>query len=160
MVVKRLANAIASHDAQYCHCFCVVVLFVMPPKKKPRLVDLLGAEPDSELAMHLIRQWSWGLYSANEVSVLARNALSDQKALLVKVGAPANFVSQSLEMLANIGSQGARTHIHTNADKQTNSHTHTRVSITTHTHTHTNTQTSKLQNTSGHKGVEMRWGVV
>ena len=93
----------------------------MPPKKKLRLIDLLSTEPDSKLALLLIRKWSWGLYSASEVGVLAREALADQKALLEKVGAPANFASQSLEMLANIGSQGS----HQIIQKYTHTQTHT-----------------------------------
>jgi len=109
----------------------------MPPKKKLRLVDLLATEPDSKLALHLIRKWSWGLYSATEVSVLAREALADQKVLLEKVGAPANFASRSLEMLANIGSQGSIT-------KNIYTHTNTNTLIHTHTLNQTNKQTNNI----------------
>ena len=107
--------------------FLFVPRRTMPPKKKLRLVDMLATEPDSKLALHLIRKWSWGLYSAAEVSVLAREALADQKVLLEKVGAPANFASRSLEMLANIGSQGSITK---------NIYTHTNTNTLIHTHTH------------------------
>lgn len=77
----------------------------MPPKKKPRLLDLLG-NPDSSLALLLIRKWAWGHYSANEVYELANRALEDQLALLRSLKISDSFASQSLQILAGIGSEG------------------------------------------------------
>ena len=77
----------------------------MAPKKKARLLAELD-NPDSSLALLLLRKWAWGHYSANEVQTLAAAALKDQKSLLRSIHVNENFASSSLEALAKIGDSG------------------------------------------------------
>ena len=77
----------------------------MPPKKKPRLIDLLH-EPDASLATLLVKKWAWGLLSAHQVWEFASHALADEEALLKRLKLPLNFASQSLTILSAIGNRG------------------------------------------------------
>jgi len=74
---------------------------VAPVSDRPFLRDF-----DSSLAAHLILQWAWGQMSAVEVQILAQKAFADESQLLAKLGAAAGHGSQSLKMLAKLGSNG------------------------------------------------------
>ena len=69
------------------------------------MIDELDA-PDSALAKHVLKKWSWGLLSAQEVYEFASKALADQHALLASLGLASNFASKSLTLLAQLGADG------------------------------------------------------
>lgn len=61
---------------------------------------------DSELAKHLLKEWSWGHLSATKVQQSAFKSYVDQVALLDKFGISRDTTSRSLERLAKLGSWG------------------------------------------------------
>ena len=74
-----------------------------PHNPTPVLAD---DEFDSELAKHLLKDWSWGHLSACKVQQIALQSYRDQEALLERVGLSKDHASKSLMRLARLGSWG------------------------------------------------------
>ena len=68
--------------------------------------NLILRDFDISLAAHLVREWAWGQMSAVEVQILAGKAFEDESHVLAKLGAASEHGSQSLKMLAKLGSSG------------------------------------------------------
>ena len=64
------------------------------------------SEFDSELALHLLREWSWGKISAPEIQRIASTAFKDQVELAKKLKGTCDDCSKSLARLARLGSNG------------------------------------------------------
>ena len=64
------------------------------------------ADFDSELVLHLLRQWSWGQISAAELQRLAYKAYQDEINLLKKLNQPEELGSKSLKSMAGVGTFG------------------------------------------------------
>ena len=61
---------------------------------------------DSELALFLLEEWSWGKLSAPEVQVFAKKAYDDQLKVLRANGVSDECASSSLKQLGGLGSSG------------------------------------------------------
>ena len=61
---------------------------------------------DSEIADLVIREWAWGLLSANKVQKMAATSLADQQSLLARLKISRDFLPQGLVALAGIADKG------------------------------------------------------
>lgn len=61
---------------------------------------------DSELALLLLKQWSWGHKSAHQVQLESQAAYQDQVNLLTRLGLSIEYASESLRRMGSVGSHG------------------------------------------------------